>query len=451
MIKILIGLVVLSVVVFFHELGHFIAARLCGVVVETFSIGMGPVLFRKKKGITEYRISAIPLGGYCGMKGEKAFQQALDQKLSTIPAEEGSLYSVGPLKRIIIAFAGPFANLLMAVLALAIVSSIGTNYQTFSNKIAPVYLYRQTNTSPAKTAELKDGDEIIQIGDKKTDTFTDIQKEIMINPQKQLDFTIRRDGEIIHKKITPELNTKTGAGQLGIFYYVPLKIAKIREDGAADRAGLQAGDRIVALNGQEVAHLIQLSYLLQDVKNKTAVFTIVRDNKKEEKTLSIIRTENGSIDLGIFWESQTVTVPGKSFPASIIDGAKSTGEMFFLTLQSLSLLFKGVELREAVSGPLRITHMIGDIAEYGFKESFLTGLSSLSEFIAIICVSLFLMNLLPIPVLDGGLIFFAIIELIARRQIHPRILYYVQFIGFAFIATVFIFALWSDMSFFLKK
>ena len=110
MVKILIGLIILSIMVFIHELGHFIAAKLCGVVVESFSIGWGPVLFKKKKGDTEYRISAIPMGGYCGMKGEKAFQQAIEENLPAIPKKEGELYGVHPFKRIIIAFAGPFAN-----------------------------------------------------------------------------------------------------------------------------------------------------------------------------------------------------------------------------------------------------------------------------------------------------------------------------------------------------
>ena len=123
--KILIGLLGLTVVVVIHEFGHFLAAKLCGVTVESFSIGWGPVLFRKKFKQTEFRISAIPLGGYCGMKGEKAYQEALDNKLPEIPKEEGGLYTVHPLKRILIAFAGPFFNLIFACIATMIVLTIG--------------------------------------------------------------------------------------------------------------------------------------------------------------------------------------------------------------------------------------------------------------------------------------------------------------------------------------
>ena len=112
---ILWGILCLGIIVFIHEAGHFIAARYCGVTVESFSIGMGPVIWHKKIGMTDYRLSLLPLGGYCGMKGEKAFQQAIDEKLSYIPAEADSFYGVHPLKRICIAFAGPFANLFFAL------------------------------------------------------------------------------------------------------------------------------------------------------------------------------------------------------------------------------------------------------------------------------------------------------------------------------------------------
>ena len=117
---IIYGLLGLGLVIIIHEAGHFIAARLSGVTVETFSVGMGPVLAHKKIKDTDYRISLIPLGGYCGMKGEKAFQEALDNKLSEIPSEPGSFYGVHPLKRLFIAFSGPFFNFLFAIISFSI-------------------------------------------------------------------------------------------------------------------------------------------------------------------------------------------------------------------------------------------------------------------------------------------------------------------------------------------
>ena len=145
MIKVITGIIALGLVVIIHELGHFIAARLCGVEVETFSIGWGPVLFKKKVGTTEYRLSALPLGGYCGMKGEHAFTEALQQNLDSIPKEQNSYYGVHPFKRMIIAFSGPLANLCFAVLVLACVSAVGSSYESYANRIVPASVYDGTS------------------------------------------------------------------------------------------------------------------------------------------------------------------------------------------------------------------------------------------------------------------------------------------------------------------
>ena len=141
MIKILIGILMLGLVIIVHEFGHFVAARLFGVTVETFSVGWGPVLLRKKRGDTEYRLSLLPLGGYCGMKGEHAFSEAIEKNLDAIPREEGSFYGIHPVKRMLVAFAGPFFNLLFAAVALALVSAVGYSYNTYDNRIVPASAY----------------------------------------------------------------------------------------------------------------------------------------------------------------------------------------------------------------------------------------------------------------------------------------------------------------------
>ena len=450
MVKILIGLIILSIMVFIHELGHFIAAKLCGVVVESFSIGWGPVLFKKKKGDTEYRISAIPMGGYCGMKGEKAFQQAIEENLSAIPKKEGELYGVHPFKRIIIAFAGPFANYISAVLALAIVSAIGSSYYTSSNKIAPVYYYNEADDSPAREADLRMGDIILSINGEKTETFADIVRLIVPEAKEEVTLEIEREGQILTKKLRPKLDPKTGAGIIGFYSFIPLEIDSVKPSSSAELAGLKKGDLIMEVNGIEVANTIDLNRALDGISEKTAELGVLRDGNKITKTVNLIRTENG-IDLGLNIKSIKVEIPGTGFFKSIVNGFVLTHKSFVLTFKSLGLLFKGVDFRQAVSGPVRITHMLGDVAAQGFKAGFLIGLSDILNFVSIISISLFIMNLLPIPILDGGLILFAFIEFIFRRQIHPKVLYYVQFIGIAFIGIVFIFALWGDIGYFLGR
>ena len=450
MIKILIGIIILSIMVFIHEAGHFIAAKLSGVIVETFSIGWGPVIFKKKIGTTEYRLSLIPMGGYCGMKGEQAFKEAIEQKLSVIPKEKGGLYSVHPFKRIVIAFAGPFANYTTAVLAMSIVSAIGSTYYTAPNRIAPVYYYDTTDSSPAREAGLEMGDKIVSINGTKTETFADIVKLVVPEAETEITVQIERNGKILTKKVTPKLDKATGAGVIGFYPYIPVELNGVMSSSAADIAGLKAGDKIIKLNNSEINNTKDLYFMLEKLEEKTAELTIERNGEELIKTISLIRTKDG-IDLGITLKTIKVDVPGTGFFKSITNGFALTHKTLVLTFKSLSLLFKGIDLKQAVSGPLRITHILGDIAEQGFKESFLTGISDLLNFISLISISLFIMNLLPIPILDGGLILFAFLEFILRKQINPRILYYVQFIGIAFIGIVFLFALWGDFWFFFGK
>lgn len=450
MLKFLIGLPVLGIVVFIHELGHFITAKLCGVAVESFSIGWGPVLFRKKIGATEYRISGIPLGGYCGMKGEQAFKEAYQQKRAAVPQEDGSLFSVHPFKRILIAFAGPFANLLLAAAALALVSALGHTYYTTDNRIVPVYCLEQTDTSPARDAGLQIQDRIVQINGERTATFSDIQRIVSLHPEENLTLLVERGNEQVSVPIRPLLNKKTGAGQIGIYRYVPLEVAAVRKDSAADIAGIRADDRITGIDGIACDNQMALIYFLRDYTQKTALVQLIRNEAVIELPVHIIRMEDGGVDLGLTWKYLIVTEEGAGFVRSLKKGLTGTGELLGITLKSLGLLFKGLSMTEAVAGPVRISSMIGSFAADGFSENAKAGIVNVAEIVAVICASLFLMNLLPVPILDGGLIFTTCIEWIMRRQISPRILYYTQFIGIAFIAVLFVFALWADILYIMK-
>ena len=261
---------------------------------------------------------------------------------------------------------------------------------------------------------------------------------------------IERGNEQLGTTIRPDLNKKTGAGQVGIYRYVPLQIDSVRKDSAADLAGIKAGDRITGVDGMALDNQLSLIYFFRDYTQKTALFELIRGGERIELPVNLVRTENGSVDLGLNWKYITVTEEGTGFLDSLRQGIVQTGKLTAVTLKSLGLLFKGVSMTEAVAGPVRISSMIGSLASDGFSENARAGFVNVAEIVAVICVSLFLMNLLPIPILDGGLIFTAFIECIVRRQIPPRILYYMQFVGVAFIAVLFVFALWADILYIMK-
>ena len=366
--KWLYGLLCLFFLILFHEFGHFLAAKLFGVKVESFSIGFGPILIHKKIHGTDYRISLFPLGGYCGMKGEKDFQNAMEAKLPQIEGEKDSLYGIHPLKRALIGFAGPFFNFFFAFIAYSLISGIGYKYYTYSNSIL---INENITSSVAKDAGLESGDIITSINGKATNDFSDLIQEISVRPDEDLILTVDRNGQNLSFNLHSEMDKATGSGKIGI---------------AADT-----------------------SKILEKESNKYSFFPALGHG---------------------FLESCNSVI---------------------LTIKSICLLFKGVDLDNAVSGPARVTEMLGTTVKEGFSAGLKQGLIALLSLMAIISISLFIMNLLPIPILDGGLILIAIIEFVFHKKINPKIQYYIQFIGLAFIALLFIIGLQGDIKYFLNK
>ena len=437
MLTILYGILGLGLIVLIHETGHLIAARICGVKVEAFSVGMGPILLHKTIKNTDYRLSLIPLGGYCEMKGEKAFSEALESNAKEITGEPDSLYGVHPLKRAFIAFMGPFFNVIFAFFAFIIISAIGYNYYSTPSKIILANEVYPDFSSPAAEAGLKTGDTIYQIDEEPIINFADISSYVSLHPDEELVFKVLRDNKDLSFVVKTELDTETGAGKIGVLNWVNPLVAEVIPDSSAANMGLSAGATITKVDGDPVFNTTDISLLI------TGKNSVVMEWEKDSNIFSGTLDLNTE-DVGIRFASDRYHTPTYGFFGSIKQGFLETIETIGLTFKSIGLLFKGVDFTSAVSGPIRITQMIGETAVSGFSASFSTGIVTVLNFLALISISLFIMNLLPIPILDGGLILFALIETISRRKIHPKVLYYVQFIGLAFIAVLFCIALFSD-------
>lgn len=452
------GLLGLSVIIFIHELGHFFVARFFGVHVESFSIGMGPVLLHKTVKGTDYRLSLVPFGGYCGMKGEKDFQTAMENKLDRIPAEKDSFYGVHPLKRIAIAFAGPFANVILAVAALSVVAMIGYDYYTSPNKIILASEFYPDSPLSAAEAGLQTGDRIRAINGKRIEYFSDIVEAVSLAARKTLHVEADRNGTAMTFTLVPELDKSTGAGKIGVLNWLDPVIESAAENSPAFNAGLQNGDRIIEADGKTVRNTVDLYEILKNLRE--ADISVERDSRVFQAHLSLAsqdeqsaqksaeRENSGNENLvsGISW--QAIKVHTKTYPffPALIQGARETFKMVSVTAQSIALLFKGIDLKQAVSGPIGITVLLGETAKEGFSAGFSVGVVTVCNFLAVISISLFLMNLLPVPVLDGGLILVAFIELVRRRSIKPKTLYAIQIAGICFIVLIFLLGMFADIN-----
>jgi len=452
------GLLGLSVIIFIHELGHFFVARFFGVHVESFSIGMGPVLLHKTVKGTDYRLSLIPFGGYCGMKGEKDFQTAMENKLDRIPAEKDSFYGVHPLKRIAIAFAGPFANVILAVAALSVVAMIGYDYYTSPNKIILASEFYPDSPLSAAEAGLQTGDRITAINGKRIEYFSDIVEAVSLAARKTLHVEADRNGTAMTFTLVPELDKSTGAGKIGVLNWLDPVIESAAENSPAFNAGLQNCDRIIEADGKTVRNTVDLYEILKNLRE--ADISVERDSRVFQAHLSLAsqdgqsaqksaeRENSGNENLvsGISW--QAIKVHTKTYPffPALIQGTKETFKMVSVTAQSIALIFKGIDLKQAVSGPIGITVLLGETAKEGFSAGFSVGVVTVCNFLAVISISLFLMNLLPVPVLDGGLILVAFIELVRRKSIKPKTLYAIQIAGICFIVLIFLLGMFADIN-----
>jgi regulator of sigma E protease len=446
-VKILLGLAGLGIVVFIHELGHFLAARLMGIQVEAFSIGWGrPVLKKKIRG-TEYRLSLFPLGGYCKMKGENEFQEAWENKRDSVSPSPGSFFAAGPFRRILVCFAGPFFNLVFAALIFSVIWGFGFEVKTLENRIILVSDLNPGEAYPADEAGLRTGDRILAVNGKETAYYHEVKENIAVNPEKNLRLTVGRGEEILDLSIRPALDKKTGAGMIGVYFWTDPVLEAVT--GPAAAAGLAQGDRILRVNGRDLPHTMALAKILEGNPGILQV-EYERDGVRGETTLIPLYSE-GRAELGLSYYSLRYRSPSLSPPRALARGLAETWKTLAISLESLALLFKGIDLTQAVSGPLRITLMTGDVAAEGFAESIGTGLSSLFSFLALISVALCMMNLLPLPVLDGGSIVLYLVEAVKRKPLHPRTINVFQTTGVVLIFGLLIFAVFGDILFLVRR
>ena len=437
--------VALGLLVTIHEYGHFWVARRCGVKVLRFSIGFGPALYswHDRRG-TEFVIAGIPLGGYVKM---------LDEREAPVPAEElDQAFNRKTVKqRIAIVAAGPVANFLLAIVAFWLIAVVGIT--TVAPVTGPV-----ESESIAARAGLSEGLEILEIDGTRTPTWHDVNLQLIrrLGESGQLQ-VLARDGENAPQRFTLQLNDwLRGVDQpdpltaLGLTSWRPViapLIDQISPGGAAERAGLQSGDLIVAMDGQPVRDwMADVVPRIQASANQPLSLTLERDGRSRSLTLTPdAREQNGQqvgfigAGIGAFeWPEHMIRSidynPLAAIPVAVI----KTWDMTALTLDSLKKMITGLVSAKNLSGPITIAKVAGASAKSGL-ESFLS-------FIAYLSISLGVLNLLPIPVLDGGHLVYYIAEWIRGKPLSERIQGWGLQVGLTLIVGVMLFAIYNDIS-----
>jgi len=449
-VTIILGLLGLGVVVFFHELGHFAMSRLVGVDVEEFSLGWGPRLLSRKFGKTAYTLSALPIGGYCRMKGEDSYKKAIEQGLEEFPREPGTYFGASPARRILIAFGGPLMNVVFAFAVYTVIMAAGYDTRSWDNRIILASEY-DGGSYPADAAGLRSGDRIVSIDGEPISGFSEIQESISLSAKKPIEVGVEREGVPVSVSIRPELDKDSGAGRVGVYPWIEPVIAAVEPTGPAALAGLLPGDRILSIGGVSFDHTIAMTAYLDAEKPSRAAVRYSRDGAVSEATLVLSYPAGAGVDLGLGWASRLSTVRADGVGEALAMGFAETGKTISATYRGLASLFMGVNLLKAVSGPARITWMVGTVAKNGLSGDSADGLSVALNFLAILSIGLFAMNLLPIPLLDGGSILLFAIELIRRKAAKVKTVLRYQTIGMVAVAALFLLSTVGDVLFFSGK
>ena len=433
--KVLAFLVGLAALIFVHELGHFLAARRCGVVVEKFSIGFGKKIFGTTSGGTEFIVAAIPLGGYVKMKGEEPGEE-MDA--------EGSFSAASPQDRLQIAFAGPLFNILFALAIYTFMYMVGV--ETLSPVIGTV-----KENSPARAADLRTGDKIIAINSKPIRFWGELQSQVYHSPGKELNFQVRRQsGKMADVKIAPiaeEIKDLFGdTKKVGLIGITPLvnTITYIKKGSAAQRAGLQLNDRIVAVGDTTILGWTDLRPAAVEKPGEPLTFKIERNGTKIlvplTPTSKKVKDKNGNEtiigEIGIGMSGRLVLEQYGLF-GSIVRSIKETWRMTSLIAVSVQKMIFGSIPADQIGGPILIFQIYGEQAEQGFNEFI--------RLTALLSINLGLINLLPIPILDGGHIFFFLIELIKGRPVSEQNRERAQQVGLFMLISLMVFAFYNDI------
>lgn len=422
-------LVLIGVMIVIHELGHYWAARFFDVHVETFSIGFGPRLIGFRRGETDFKISWIPLGGYVKMAGEQPGEDSADPR--------GFLMKPR-WQRLIVVFAGPAMNI---VLAIALMAGLYMyRYPKMASAMQAAEIGHVKEDSPAAKAGLKEGDLIVRFGDKADPTWEDVMLAEVVSANKAIPLLVRRGPELLNINVTPELDPKLGIGVAGWSERTQIQLGGLVPGMDAEKKGLRKGDLLLSINGQPIYTVYKIHEVLKASNGAPVNLVYERDGRSHEVVIQPKFSEvsgQGKWMMGVELAPRVIytRLPvGEALEQSVKTNIRGAT----LIYQFLQAMIERRSSPKSLDGPIRIAQMSGEAAR--------DGAHSFVNLMATVSLNLAIFNLLPIPILDGGVILLLLIEMLIRRDLSLQVKEAVFKVGFVFLMMLVVFVLYNDIT-----
>ncbi len=416
---------ILGTLIVLHEAGHFLAARAVGAEVEVFSVGFGRRLWGFVRGGTEYRISAIPLGGYVRVRG-------LGPDESRREEDPGEL--LPRWKRAAILLAGPATNVAAAVAFLAVAFVLGVEVPAY--RAQPAVIGWVEPGSPAEAAGVLPGDTVVALDGTPVESWRDLETALVTAGGRRVEVELRRDGERLRVAMRPERDSRYGFGYAGILPPLDPVVRRLVPGSPAQRAGLRPGDRIVAVNGEPVRQFYDLIRLISPHPGEPVTLAVERGGRTlEVRVVPEDYGGEGKVGIALVFPS---TLERKGPLAAVGAAASECLRMTRDTLRVIGrLLTRRASVRQTLSGPIDIARLSGEAAR--------SGLRTVVWFLGVISLQLGIFNLLPIPVLDGGHLTILALETAIRRDLPMRVKERIIEVGFVLILLLMVVVLYNDL------
>jgi regulator of sigma E protease len=413
---------VLGVLVFVHEFGHYAVAKLCGVRVETFSLGFGKRLWGFRRGETDYRISVLPLGGYVKMAGENPMEART--------GDPGEFSSHPRWQRFLIAIAGPVMNILLAVVVLTVTYMFHHEFPAVAK--SPVDVIFVNPDSPAEKAGIRRGDRIVKVESIQNPNWNQVLLRMAINPNQPVPVILAREGREVGVTVVPDVYGVDKMGDAGL--EPPVVAGTVEAGSPAEKAGIRAGDVLLMVEGKPIRGLRDLSDVLDKTQSNPVQLTVLQQGQENKISVTpqLMDTPGSAkkYRIGI----NVMQVEQLPFPVAAREATAELKSNSLLVFELLGKLLEHKNSIQQVSSPVGIAVATGEAAKRGPWD--------LMMVMALISLQLALFNLLPIPILDGGLMLMLLIEGVIRRDIKQEIkerVYQAAFVVLMLFAAVVIF------------